>query len=40
VIVINTAVSIEKQDLAIAGSVVEEGCALVIALNKWDLVRA
>jgi GTPase len=30
----------EKQDLQIADLIVEEGRALVIALNKWDLVRA
>ena len=30
----------EKQDLQIADLVVEEGRALVIAVNKWDLVRA
>jgi GTP-binding protein len=29
----------EKQDLQIADLIVEEGRALVIALNKWDLVR-
>ncbi len=29
----------EKQDLQIASAVVEEGRALVIALNKWDLVK-
>jgi GTP-binding protein len=30
----------EKQDLHIADLIVEEGRALVIAVNKWDLVRA
>jgi GTPase len=30
----------EKQDLQIADLIVEEGRALVIAANKWDLVRA
>ena len=30
----------KKQDLQIADLVVEEGRALVIAVNKWDLVRA
>jgi GTPase len=30
----------EKQDLQIAALIVEEGRALVIALNKWDLVRS
>jgi GTPase len=29
---------LEKQDLMIASAVVEEGRALVIALNKWDVV--
>jgi GTPase len=30
----------EKRDLQIADLIVEEGRALVIAVNKWDLVRA
>lgn len=30
---------LEKQDLTIARLVIEEGRALVIALNKWDLVK-
>ena len=30
---------LEKQDLQIADLVVEEGRALVIAINKWDLVQ-
>ena len=30
----------EKQDLQIADLIVQEGRALVIAVNKWDLVRA
>jgi GTP-binding protein len=30
----------EKQDLQIADLMVEEGRALVIAVNKWDLVRS
>ncbi len=30
----------EKQDLQIAELIAEEGRALVIAVNKWDLVRA
>ncbi len=29
----------EKQDLHIAGKVIEEGRGLVIGLNKWDLVK-
>ncbi len=31
--------AIEKQDLGIAGMAVEEGRALVIAVNKWDAVK-
>ncbi len=29
----------EKQDLTIARRVVDEGRVLVIAVNKWDLVK-
>ena len=31
--------ALEKQDLTIARHVIEEGRALVIAVNKWDLAR-
>lgn len=31
--------ALEKQDLTIAGHVIEEGRALVIGVNKWDLIR-
>ncbi len=30
---------LEKQDLTIAGQVIDEGRALVIAINKWDTVE-
>src|SRR5262249_27997189 len=30
----------ERQDLAIAGRIEEEGRGLVLAATKWDLVRA
>jgi len=30
---------LEKQDLTIAGSVIDEGRALVIAVNKWDIIK-
>ncbi|NQV22260.1 MAG: ribosome biogenesis GTPase Der [Rhodospirillales bacterium] len=30
---------LEKQDLLIASAVVEEGRALVVALNKWDTIK-
>ena len=38
VLVVDATVMLERQDLAIARKVVEEGRALVIAANKWDLV--
>ncbi len=38
VLVLDATVMAERQDLAIARSVVEEGRALVICANKWDLV--
>lgn len=38
VLVVDATVMLERQDLAIAAKVVEEGRALVIAANKWDLV--
>jgi GTP-binding protein len=38
VLVIDATVGLEKQDLTIAADVVEEGRAMVIAVNKWDAV--
>ena len=38
VLVIDADLEFEKQDLTIAGHVVDEGRALVIAVNKWDAV--
>jgi GTP-binding protein len=38
VLVIDATVMLERQDLAIARHVVDEGRALIIAANKWDLV--
>ena len=38
VLVIDATVMLERQDLAIARSVIEEGRAFVIAANKWDLI--
>ncbi|MFO1037836.1 MAG: ribosome biogenesis GTPase Der [Geminicoccaceae bacterium] len=38
VLVIDATMAFERQDLTIAGMVIEEGRALVVALNKWDLV--
>jgi GTP-binding protein len=39
VLLIDALIPLEKQDLTIARRVVEEGRVLVIAANKWDLVR-
>jgi GTP-binding protein len=38
VVVIDATAPFERQDLAIAQLVVDEGRALVVAVNKWDLV--
>ncbi|MGB0577087.1 MAG: ribosome biogenesis GTPase Der [Alphaproteobacteria bacterium] len=38
VLVLDGTVMAERQDLKIAEHVVEEGRALIIALNKWDLI--
>ncbi len=39
VLLLDATLGMEKQDLTIARTVVEEGRALVIALNKWDAVE-
>jgi len=39
VLVIDADVSFEKQDLTIASHVINEGRALVVAVNKWDTVK-
>lgn len=39
IMVIDANSPLEKQDLHIAGHIVEEGRALIIAVNKWDTVR-
>lgn len=38
-LVLDAEQGLERQDLTIARQVIDEGRALVIALNKWDLVR-
>ena len=38
VLVLDAEMALEKQDLAIARLAIEEGRAMVIAVNKWDLV--
>ena len=39
VLVLDAEVMLEKQDLTIARTVIEEGRALIIAMNKWDLIK-
>ncbi len=39
VLLVDAQAPMEKQDLSIAGMVVDEGRALVIAVNKWDVCR-
>jgi GTPase len=39
VLVVDATMQLERQDLTIARLVVQEGRALVLALNKWDLVE-
>lgn len=39
ILLIDAELGVEKQDLKIASQVVEEGRALVIALNKWDVIE-
>lgn len=39
ILVVDANEPLEKQDLSIAGHVIEEGRALVVALNKWDSVN-
>ena len=37
VLVLDSNAILEKQDLTLARQVVEEGRALIIAVNKWDI---
>lgn len=39
ILVVDATRPLEKQDLVIAGHVADEGRAMVLALNKWDLVE-
>jgi GTP-binding protein len=39
IVLIDATAPLERQDLSIASDVAEEGRALVLALNKWDLVK-
>lgn len=39
VVLIDATAPLERQDLSIASDIAKEGRALVLALNKWDLVK-
>lgn len=39
IILIDATAPLERQDLSIASDVADEGRALILALNKWDLVK-
>lgn len=39
ILVLDAELGIQNQDLKIASMVIEEGRALIIAMNKWDLTR-
>ena len=39
VLVVDASMMLEHQDLNIARLVIEEGQSLLIAVNKWDLIR-
>ncbi len=39
VLLVDATMALEKQDLAIARQTFDEGRALVIAINKWDLIE-
>jgi GTP-binding protein len=39
VLMVDAEAPLERQDLTIARTVIDEGRALVLAVNKWDLVR-
>jgi len=39
ILMLDATAPLESQDITIAGMVIEEGRALVVALNKWDLVK-
>jgi GTP-binding protein len=39
VVVVDSTAGLDRQDLAIARSIIDEGRALILALNKWDHIR-
>lgn len=39
ILMLDATIALESQDLTIANYVIEQGRSLVIAINKWDLIR-
>lgn len=39
ILMLDSTIALESQDLSIANYVIEEGRGLVIAVNKWDLIK-
>ena len=39
ILMLDSTIALENQDLSIANYVIEEGRSLVIAVNKWDLIK-
>jgi GTP-binding protein len=39
ILMLDATIALEQQDLSIANYVIEEGRSLVIAVNKWDLIK-
>ena len=39
ILMLDSTIALEHQDLSIANYVIEEGRSLVIAVNKWDLIK-
>jgi GTPase len=39
ILILDATIALEQQDLTIANYVIDQGRSLVIAVNKWDLIR-
>jgi GTP-binding protein len=39
ILMLDATIALEQQDLTIANYVIDQGRSLVIAVNKWDLIR-
>lgn len=39
ILMLDSTIALEQQDLSIANYVIEEGRSLIIAVNKWDLIK-